>query len=75
MSRPKILIAFYSRNSSTEMLANAVADGAKAEGAEVRLRRAREVVGPDVMRLAPPPNVLAAVRCRVRATALRSRRE
>ena len=53
MSHPKVLIAFYSRNSSTEMLANAVAEGAIAAGAEVRLRRAREVVGPEVMRKAP----------------------
>jgi NAD(P)H dehydrogenase (quinone) len=53
MSRPKVLIAFYSRNSNTESLAKAVAEGALAEGAEVRLRRAREVVGPEVMRLAP----------------------
>ena len=29
-----------------EALANAIAEGAKAEGAEVRLRRAREFVGP-----------------------------
>jgi NAD(P)H dehydrogenase (quinone) len=53
MSRPKVLIAFYSRNSSTELLARAVAEGAAKEGAEVRLRRAREFVGPDVMRQAP----------------------
>jgi NAD(P)H dehydrogenase (quinone) len=53
MSRPKVLIAFYSRNSSTELLARAVAEGATKEGAEVRLRRAREFVGPDVMRQAP----------------------
>ncbi len=49
----KVLIAFYSRNGSTEALANAVAEGAKAAGAEVRLRRVREVVGPDVMAHAP----------------------
>jgi NAD(P)H dehydrogenase (quinone) len=53
MSRPKVLIAFYSRNSSTELLAKAVAEGATKEGADVRLRRAREFVGPDVMRQAP----------------------
>src|SRR3546814_16139361 len=40
----KILIAFYSRNGSTEALAKAVAEGAQAAGAEVRLRRARELV-------------------------------
>lgn len=44
-----ILIAFYSRNGSTEALANAVAEGATAAGAEVRLRRARELVGPEII--------------------------
>lgn len=53
MQKPKVLIAFYSRNSSTEMLAKAVAEGALEAGAEVRMRRVREVVGPDVMRQAP----------------------
>ena len=49
----RILIAFYSRNGSVETLAKAVAEGAQAEGAEVRLRRARELVGEEVMALAP----------------------
>jgi NAD(P)H dehydrogenase (quinone) len=49
----KILIAFYSRNGSTEALARAVGEGATAAGGEVRLRRAREFVGPDVMAQAP----------------------
>lgn len=53
MSAPKILIAFYSRSGSVEALANAVAEGAKAAGAEVRLRRAREFVTPEVMAQAP----------------------
>ena len=48
-----ILIAFYSRGGVTEALANAIADGARSAGAEVRLRRAREVVGPEVMAKAP----------------------
>ena len=48
-----VLIAFYSRNGSTEALANAIAEGARASGAEVRLRRARELVGPEVMAKAP----------------------
>jgi NAD(P)H dehydrogenase (quinone) len=48
-----VLIAFYSRGGSTEALALAVAEGARAEGSEVRLRRAREIVGPEVMALAP----------------------
>ncbi len=45
----KILIAFYSRTGSTEALARAVAEGAETEGAEIRLRRAREFVGPEIM--------------------------
>lgn len=49
----KILIAFYSRSGSTEALANGIAEGASAEGAEVRLRRAREVVSGEVMSRAP----------------------
>ena len=49
----KVLIAFYSRGGVTEALAKAVAEGAKAEGAEVRLRRAREFVGDEVMKKAP----------------------
>jgi NAD(P)H dehydrogenase (quinone) len=53
LQAPKILIAFYSRNRSTESLANAVAAGAEDEGAAVRLRRAREVVSADVMRNVP----------------------
>jgi len=48
-----VLIAFYSRNGVTEALAKAVAEGAEAAGATVRLRRAREIVGPEVMARAP----------------------
>ena len=48
-----VLIAFYSRDGSTEALANAIAEGARVAGAEVRLRRAREVVGPEIMAHAP----------------------
>lgn len=49
----RVLIAFYSRGGVTEALAKAIAEGAVAEGAEVRLRRAREFVGEDVMKQAP----------------------
>ncbi len=48
-----VLIAFYSRDGATEALANAVAEGARAAGAEVRLRRAREFVGPDIIARVP----------------------
>lgn len=53
MTASKILIAFYSRNGSTEALAEAVAEGARALGADVRLRRSREMVGPEIMAMAP----------------------
>jgi len=53
MSQPKVLIAFYSRSGVTEALANAIADGARASGAEVRVRRARELVSANVMAQAP----------------------
>lgn len=49
----RVLIAFYSRNGSTETLANTIAEGARAQGAEVRLRRVREFVGPEIMAKAP----------------------
>jgi NAD(P)H dehydrogenase (quinone) len=53
VTKPKVLIAFYSRSGVTEALAKAIAEGASAAGAEVRMRRAREVVGPEVMAQAP----------------------
>ena len=49
----RILIAFYSRGGSVEALANAIAEGAREAGAEVRLRRARELVDATVMARAP----------------------
>src|ERR1700744_2280838 len=49
----KILIAFYSRTGTIESLARAVAEGAESEGAEVRLRRARELVGHDILSSVP----------------------
>ena len=53
MADIKVLIVFYSRTGVTEALAKAVAEGAAKEGAELRLRRAREFVGPEVMAQAP----------------------
>jgi NAD(P)H dehydrogenase (quinone) len=53
MPKPKIFIPFYSRTGTVEGLAKAVAEGASSEGGEVRLRRAREFVGPEVMAQAP----------------------
>jgi NAD(P)H dehydrogenase (quinone) len=53
MPSPKILIPFYSRTGTIESLAKAIGEGATAEGAEVRLRRAREFAAPEVMAQAP----------------------
>ena len=39
----RLLLVFYSRNGSVETLAKAAADAAREAGAEVRMRRAREV--------------------------------
>jgi NAD(P)H dehydrogenase (quinone) len=55
-----VLIAFYSRNGATEALANAVAEGASAAGAEVRLRRARELVAPEIIARVPGWSATAA---------------
>jgi len=53
MAAPKIFIPFYSRTGTIEKLALAVAEGASAAGAEVRLARARELVGPEIMGSVP----------------------
>jgi len=53
MSSPKILIPFYSRSGTIQRLAEAVAEGARGQGAEVRLRRAREVVAPQIIASVP----------------------
>jgi NAD(P)H dehydrogenase (quinone) len=53
MAQPKVLIAFYSRSGVTEALANGIAEGARAAGAEVRLRRAREVVSQEIINSVP----------------------
>ncbi len=53
MSETRVLIVFYSRNGSTEAMAKSIAAGAESKGAEVRLRRVRELAGPDVMATAP----------------------
>ncbi|MBV9849043.1 MAG: NAD(P)H:quinone oxidoreductase [Armatimonadetes bacterium] len=50
---PRVLIAFYSRSGVTEKLAQAVAEGAQAAGAEVRLRRVREIVSRQIMESVP----------------------
>jgi NAD(P)H dehydrogenase (quinone) len=53
MANVNILVAFYSRNGSTEALANAVAEGARSQGADVRLRRVRDIVSPTIVASVP----------------------
>jgi len=48
MPNANILIPFYSRNGTTEKLALAVAEGARAAGAEVRLRRVADIVSGEI---------------------------
>jgi NAD(P)H dehydrogenase (quinone) len=50
---PKVLIVFYSRDGSTEALAASAAEGAAEAGADVRLRRLRELVDERTMAFAP----------------------
>lgn len=45
----RVLVVFYSRNGTVEALAAAAADAAQQAGADVRVRRAREVAGEDAM--------------------------
>src|SRR5262249_29955489 len=51
--KANILVAFYSRDGSVEALAKAVAEAAREAGAEVRLRRAPDIVSPAVMAQVP----------------------
>ncbi len=48
-SSTRMLIVFYSRSGSVESLAKAAAESAREAGAEVRLRRAREVASEESM--------------------------
>lgn len=43
-----LLIAFYSRGGVTEKLAQGIAEGAKTAGADVRLRRASDIVSEEI---------------------------
>jgi len=53
MADVNLLIAFYSRNGSTERMALEVAEGAMAAGADVRMRRARDIVHEDIITKVP----------------------
>lgn len=49
----KVLIAFYSRNGGTAALAEAIAEGARAEGAEVSLKRVDEFISEEIINSVP----------------------
>ncbi|MDQ1472962.1 MAG: hypothetical protein QOJ99_4442 [Bryobacterales bacterium] len=53
MASVNVLIAFYSRNGSTEALAREIAEGARSEGADVRLRRVRDIVNQEIIAKVP----------------------
>jgi NAD(P)H dehydrogenase (quinone) len=53
MAETNVLIAFYSRDGSTETLAKEIAATAKEAGAEVRLRRARDIVPDEIKKQVP----------------------
>lgn len=53
MADVNILVAFYSRNGSTERMALEVAEGATNAGAEVRVRRVRDFVHEDIVSRVP----------------------
>lgn len=54
MAEPvKVLIVFYSRNGSTAALAEGIAEGARAEGAEVSLRRVDEFISESIINSVP----------------------
>ncbi len=53
MEPVKVLIAFYSRNGNTAALAEAIAEGARGEDAEVTLRRADELVSEEIIASVP----------------------
>jgi len=50
---PNVLIVFYSRTGITESLAKTIAETAQSEGAEVRVRRCREIVDRKIMESVP----------------------
>lgn len=52
-AKANILVVFYSRDGSVEALANAVGEGAREAGSEVRLRRVPDIVPPAVMAEVP----------------------
>ncbi|GLS42575.1 NAD(P)H-dependent oxidoreductase [Methylobacterium brachythecii] len=54
MSAPNILIVFFAGNEATEALALVIAEGARAAGAAVRLRRTPHASGADATAYDPP---------------------
>lgn len=50
MAAANVLIVFYSREGHCEALANGVAKGARAAGADVRVKRVPDIVSEEVMK-------------------------
>lgn len=48
----KVLVLYYSAYGHLEIMAKAIAEGAREAGAEVDIKRVPETVGPDVIKLA-----------------------
>lgn len=53
MTQPKIAVVFYSATGNVAALAEALAEGARKEGAEVRVRPVRELAPPDAVAANP----------------------
>lgn len=49
----KIAVIYYSSTGNTHRMADAVAEGARAAGAEVRLRKVRELAGEEIIATNP----------------------
>jgi NAD(P)H dehydrogenase (quinone) len=53
MGNVNVLVVFYSRNGNTAALAEAIAEGARSEGAEVTLRRTDEFLSEQIIANVP----------------------
>ena len=51
---PEVLIVFYSRHGNTAKMAEAVAEGARKEGANTKLARIADDVPIEIIKKVPP---------------------
>jgi len=47
--KPKVAVIYYSATGHAHLVAKAIEEGAKAAGAEVRLRKVREIASPEMI--------------------------